>query len=108
MKYWSVTFSRLPADAMALYPFMLFRKDTLKRSQIIINHEKVHFRQQLELLIVFFYPLYLMHYLINLLRYRNHAQAYFHICFEREAYTYEKDLNYLKHRKAYAWLRFFS
>ena len=108
MKYWAVTFSRLPADAMAIYPVMIFRKQALKRSRIIINHEQVHFKQQLELLIIFFYPMYFLHYLFNLLRYRNHRQAYLQICFEREAYANERDLGYPKRRKAYAWIDYFS
>ena len=106
MKYWTIIFSRLPADAMALYPFMIFRKQALKSSHVIINHEKVHFRQQQELLIAFFYPLYFLHYLINLVQFRNHHKAYFQICFEREAYENERDLEYLTHRKPYAWLQY--
>lgn len=106
MKYWSVVFTRLPANAMALYPFMIFKTQALKLSGTIINHEKIHFRQQQELLIVLFYLLYFLNYLFNLLKYRNHRQAYFNICFEKEAYTNERDLNYLKHRKSYSWLRY--
>lgn len=108
MKYWNIIFSRLPADAMALYPFMIFKKQTLKESQVIINHEKVHFRQQQELLIIFFYPLYFLHYLINLIRYRSHHKAYYQICFEKEAYANERDFGYLKRRKGYAWLKYLS
>lgn len=106
MKYWSVTFSRLPAAAMAIYPFMIFKNAALKESRVIINHEKIHFRQQQELLIIFFYPLYFLHYLINLIKYHSHHRAYFEICFEREAYANERDLEYLKHRKPYAWLQY--
>jgi len=106
MKYWIITFSRLPADAMAIYPIMIFKKQVLKTSQVIINHEKIHFRQQLELLIIFFYPLYFLHYLINLVKYRNHRTAYFKICFEREAYANERDFGYLKQRTPFAWLKY--
>jgi hypothetical protein len=108
MKYWTVTFSRLPADAMAIYPVMIFKKPAIKGSQGIINHEKIHFRQQLELLIIFFYPLYFLIYLINLIRYRDHHKAYFQICFEKEAYSNERDFGYLKHRRPYAWLKYFK
>ncbi len=91
---------------MALYPFLIFKTKALKLSGTIINHEKIHFRQQLELLILFFYPLYFLHYLFNLLKYKNHHQAYFHICFEKEAYANERNLNYLKHRNPYSWWRY--
>jgi hypothetical protein len=107
MKYWIFTFSRLPADAMAIYPVIIFKKPALKGSQVIINHEKIHFRQQLELLIIFFYPLYFLNYLINLVRYRDHHKAYFQICFEKEAYSNERDFGYLKRRRPYAWLKYF-
>ena len=107
MKYWTVTFSRLPADAMAIYPLMIFKKRALKESQVIINHEMVHFRQQLELLVIFFYLLYFLHYLINLIMFRNHRRAYLEICFEKEAYANERNFEYLKQRTPYAWLMYF-
>jgi hypothetical protein len=105
MKYWSVVVSRLPAHAMALYPFMLFKHKELKNNEAMVRHEKIHFRQQLELLIVPFYLVYVLHYLLNLIKYKNRSQAYLNICFEREAYANDQDVNYLKTRKAYAWCR---
>jgi hypothetical protein len=107
MKYWPLTVSRLPANAMALYPFMLFRNKSLMADTVVINHETIHFRQQQELLILPFYIIYFLHYLFNLLKYRNHHKAYFYICFEQEAYAHDTDFNYLKSRKPYAWLHTF-
>jgi hypothetical protein len=52
--------------------------------------------------------LYFLHYLINLAKYRNHHEAYFEICFEKEAYAQERDLGYLKRRKPYSWIKYFS
>lgn len=106
MQFMSVVVSRLPANAMALYPFMLFKSPSLKFDALIINHEKIHFRQQLELLILPFYLLYLLHYLLNRLKYKDHHQAYLHICFELEAYTNDQNLNYLHKRKPYSWIHF--
>lgn len=88
---------------MALYPFMVFKNHTIEKDKRIIRHEQIHFRQQIELLIVFFYVLYLFNYLANLLRYRNHEEAYFNICFEREAYQNDHNLHYLVDRKFFAW-----
>lgn len=105
MKYWNIVFSKLPANAMALYPVMLFKHKALKHDPIIVRHEKIHFKQQLELLIVFFYTLYLLDYLFNLLKYRDHSKAYFNICFEKEAYQNDCNPDYLKNRKSYAWIR---
>jgi hypothetical protein len=106
LRYLPVVYTKLPANAMALYPFMLFKTKALKADALIINHEKIHFRQQLELLVLPFYLLYLLHYLLNRLKYKDHEQAYFNICFEREAYANDLDLKYLQRRRPYAWLRF--
>lgn len=106
MKYWSIVVSRLPANAMALYPMMLFKTSAFKQNALIIHHEKIHFRQQQELLIILFYPLYFLNYLINLIKYKNHFQAYLHICFEKEAYANEGNANYLNHRKRFSWLSY--
>ncbi len=92
---------------MALYPFMLFKDQRARSNQRIIRHELIHFRQQLELLILPFYLLYLLHYLVNLIVYRNHYRAYMNICFEQEAYQHDSNPQYLTTRKPYAWLKKF-
>ena len=69
----------------------------------LINHEKIHLVQQLELLLIGFYVLYLLNYIVNLVKYRNHASAYQNIVFEREAYASESDLGYLKRRSLWQW-----
>jgi hypothetical protein len=83
--------------AMALYPFVLTnpRKHVDK---VIINHECIHLRQQLELLIIPFYIIYLTELILK--GYRN-------ISFEREAYENDKNPMYLKQRKLYSWIRYY-
>ena len=78
----------------------------MKSDVILINHEKIHFRQQLELLIIPFYILYILNYLINLIRYKNHDQAYFQIVFEKEAYACDRNLEYLQHRRLFSWIKY--
>ncbi|MFC3561248.1 hypothetical protein [Pedobacter jamesrossensis] len=94
----------LPAEGMAIFPFILLKKESYKSDKQIVNHEKIHLRQQLELLVFPFYLLYLINYLINLLRYKKHDLAYRKIIFEKEAYRYENDLNYLKNGNWFGWL----
>ncbi len=96
---------KLPAAGMAIFPFILLKSARLKNDQEIINHEKIHLRQQLELLVFPFYILYLLNYLVNLVRYKKHDLAYRNIVFEKEAYHYEADLNYLKNGNWYGWIR---
>ena len=93
---------------MALFPFIFVKTQKLKSNKIIINHENIHLRQQLELLIIPFYILYLLNYLLNLLYYMHHDKAYRNIVFEREAYFNERNPDYLKHRNIWSWLRYFA
>jgi hypothetical protein len=95
----------LPAAGMAIFPFILLKTLSLKKDKEIINHEKIHLRQQLELLIFPFYVLYLLNYLINLIRYKNHDLAYRKIIFEQEAYDHENNLQYLNSKSWYGWIR---
>jgi len=96
---------KLPAAGMAIFPFILLKSAKLRNDPEMINHEKIHLRQQLELLVFPFYILYLLHYLINLIRYKKHDLAYRNIVFEKEAYDYETDLNYLKKGHWYGWIK---
>ena len=98
---------KLPAAGMAIFPFILLKSASFKSDIEIINHEKIHLRQQLELLIFPFYIIYLLNYLINLIQYKKHDLAYRNIVFEKEAYDHEADLNYLKNGSWYGWIKKF-
>ncbi|WP_316841041.1 hypothetical protein [Pedobacter gandavensis] len=93
----------MSANAMAIFPFIILQHQAQKNNATLINHERIHLRQQLELLILPFYILYGLNYLWNLYRFKNHYLAYFNIRFEREAYANESDLAYLKRRKLFSW-----
>lgn len=92
---------------ITIFPFIFLsssRKN--KDNSILINHERIHIVQQLELLIVPFFILYFLNYIINLFKYRfNHRKAYYYIMFEQEAYNNEDNLDYLKNRKPFNYLR---
>lgn len=94
----------IPAAAMALFPFVLIKNKNYLKDPILLNHEAIHVRQQIELLILPFYIIYLANYLANLLIYRSHQKAYRNILFEREAYGNEKNLNYISQRKFFGWI----
>lgn len=86
-------------NAIALYPFVILRHKSLAKNRVLINHEKIHLRQQIELLIIPFYILYLLEYCYRLIQYKNTFEAYRNISFEREAYQNESNLSYLNSRK---------
>lgn len=74
----------------------------------VLNHEKIHTRQMLELLILPFYLFYIIEWLIRLLQYRDSYKAYSSISFEREAYGNQNNLAYTKRRKPFSFLYYFS
>ena len=85
---------------MALYPFILHKRAL--PSQTLLNHERIHLAQQLELGVVFFYIWYLLEY-AWLRRHLAHHEAYMALKHEQEAYVFEGNLAYLKNR---TWLAF--
>lgn len=91
---------------MALYPFVLLRERKGRENSILLNHERIHLRQQLELLIIPFYLLYLVNYLYQLICTLDHESAYRNIIFEQEAYDHEKELGYLKSRKYFSFMNY--
>lgn len=97
-------------SGITLFPFILLKYNEKEMSEAafktLLNHEKIHFAQQAETLVVFFYPLYLFFYLKNRFRGQKHFQAYTNIPFEKESYEFESDLSYLKRRKIWAWKNF--
>lgn len=92
--------------AMALYPFVFFRRKADRSDSVLVNHERIHLRQQAELLVLPFYLIYVIHYLYNLISTLNHDLAYRRIVFEQEAYTHQADPQYLKSRKMFAFIYF--
>ncbi len=91
---------------LTFYPFVFIADKDDKLNKVFINHEKIHIRQQLELLILPFYLWYFAEYLFRLIQYKDRKKAYFNISFEREAYSNEKDLNYLKSRSFWKFLNY--
>ncbi|WP_205318050.1 hypothetical protein [Kordia sp. SMS9] len=91
---------------ITLYPFIFLRDANDKSDAVLVHHERIHLRQQLELLILPFYILYVLEWLIRWCYYRNHHKAYVNLSFEREAYDNEGDFAYLKKRKLFQFLRY--
>jgi len=93
------------ARGMCLYPFVLIGKETEVTDQLL-THEKIHLKQQLETFIIPFYLWYLLEFLFRLIQYGHFEKAYRNISFEREAYYFESQQEYLENRKRYAWTGF--
>ena len=107
---------------ITLYPFIFMDKEYFslldifndkKYQKVLINHERIHIRQQLEGLIVFFYIIYIFDWLYQYIKGKyilkksdfNINKAYRNIGYEKEAYSNENNLQYLNSRKWYANFR---
>jgi hypothetical protein len=91
---------------LTIFPFVLLKSKKDKENGVVINHERIHLRQQLELLILPFYFWYVLEFLLRLIQYKNTNLAYRNISFEREAYKNENNLNYLNKRPFWSWRYF--
>ncbi len=92
---------------ITIFPFILLRNKANKNDQITINHERIHIRQQLELLIVPFFIWYFIDFLFQYAKSGNKHQAYRNIVFEKEAYASENDLQYLRRRTFWRFLKWY-
>ncbi|HLS95438.1 hypothetical protein BC792_101223 [Sphingobacterium allocomposti] len=103
-KFWTNLFSARKAAAVTVFPFIFVLNRSFSQDRVLVNHERIHIRQALEMLVIPFYLWYLLEFLIRYVRYGRFRKAYLNICFEREAYAGEKDQHYLKKRKPWAFL----
>ena len=92
---------------LTIFPFILLKNKNLKYDEVLMNHERIHLRQQLELLVLPFFLIYLTEFMIRLIQYRHWHRAYKNISFEREAYFKEKDLEYLQSRPFWNSFKYF-
>lgn len=113
--------------AITILPFIFARKSAKYLKDYVVNHECIHLRQQLEVLVasaiiiavlilvfnlswwwlllslVVYYACYGIDYAVRYVAYGSPKEAYRNIAAEQEAYANQYDLVYLKARKPFAW-----
>lgn len=95
--------------AGASWPFLFLRYPNHPMNEFWINHEKIHFAQQFELLLPFWGILYYSEiFYFRLFKKMNAQEAYLNSSFEQECYGNQLDLQYLQNRKPYAFLKYFG
>ncbi len=94
-------------NGITIFPFMFLKYKAFKGNRVLVNHEKIHLRQQIELLIIPFFIIYGVEFLIRLIQYRNWKLAYKNISFEREAYKNELNLDFSKSRRIWNFIHYF-
>jgi hypothetical protein len=72
-----------------------------------VRHEQIHTLQQWEMTYVGFYLWYAVEWFVRLAQCRFNAdRAYWRISLEREAYAQERNTDYLRERRPFAWLKY--
>jgi hypothetical protein len=93
--------------ALCIIPFLFVTRGyDIRNLSNTLNHEKIHARQQLEMLWFPFFLWYSIEYLVRLIIYRSHNKAYMNLSHEREAYANADNPEYLKTRPLYSWFRY--
>ena len=87
---------KMGIGGLAILPFIFIPREDGKENLQLINHERIHLRQQLELLFIGF----VIWYFIEL-----YKKGYRGISFEKEAYQNQHNLDYLNTRK---WFSFYK
>lgn len=93
-------------SGITLFPFILLKSKESKSDLILLNHEQIHLKQQLEMLIIPFFLWYGLEFCIRLMHKRNWQHAYRSISLEQEAYSKQEDLDYLKSRSFWNFLNY--
>jgi len=91
---------------LSLWPFIILKNDSLKDDVFLINHEKIHLKQQLELLVIPFYAFYLLEWILKSIYYLDRYKGYQNLSFEREAYHNEKNLDYPSQRRPFSFIKY--
>jgi len=94
------------ARAITIFPFILLSDKQSKEDKVLINHEMIHIRQQLELLIIPFYLWYFIEFFIRYIKTGDRYTAYINISFEKEAYSNEGNLEYNKNKKFWSFFKY--
>ncbi|HEX5626088.1 MAG TPA: hypothetical protein VFX48_08730, partial [Saprospiraceae bacterium] len=87
------------------WPFVFVREKKHLENAPLMRHERIHLRQQKELLVIFFYLWYAIEYFVHRTHGKSPQEAYRNISFEREAYAMETHPEYLDNRPFWNFLK---
>lgn len=87
---------------------IIFQRNDTVVTMTEYNHEKIHLKQMQEMLWIGFYLWYAIEYLCIMLscKWNKQSDRYHDVSFEEEAHNNDKNLNYCKERKHYAWFKY--
>ena len=76
--------------------------------ELILNHERIHRRQQLETFFIGALIINFVFFIINIFKYSNPHERYLNTPLEREARFNEKKFDYLSERKLFSFFKYFN
>ena len=96
--------------ALTFCKWIFARKEYGELPETTVNHEKIHIAQEDDFFIpvikyLIFYIWYGLEWIFKLPASLFGYNAYYSISFEQETYEHQDDLEYLKNRKRFAWLK---
>ncbi len=96
------------AKAAAFIPFVFVRAEEFA-TPIFINHERIHFRQQIETLIFGCWILHICEDIYSRLFLKIKSPDYYlYRAIEQEAYRNQHDMDYLKNRKWFSLFKYIT
>ena len=96
-------FSPIDPFAISFGPWVFCKEKFPERT---LRHETIHYHQQLELLFVFQWVMYLAFHTKGLIKEESGEKAYRQNPFELEAYDNDEDPSYLENRELFAWRKY--
>jgi hypothetical protein len=98
-------FAPIEIGAITLFCLVFSRGVISEETKV---HETIHFQQYLETLVIGFLAIYIIDFLYAaLITGKGFSRdSYLSIRFEQEAWDKDKELDYLKNRKRFAWLSY--
>jgi hypothetical protein len=93
--------------AMCIWPFILIKPSgKLPEMPVLMRHETIHGRQQIEMAWILFFIWYILEFAIRLAILRDYMNAYRRLAHEKEAHLNDDNPDYLANRKPFAWIRY--
>jgi len=93
-------------SGVTFFIWQIYRNKTAYLNNTLVRHENIHVVQQIELLFIFQWVIYLINYVVLRFKGLNHYDAYRNVCFEREAYENQDDPQYLLNRRTWSWTKY--
>jgi hypothetical protein len=100
---WLSYLSPINIGAITLGPFVISRGTMSLTTR---THETIHWQQYIDLGILGFPILYLIYWLIGLIKYQSGNIAYYQIPLEQEAYEHQENKYYVIARKRWCWRKY--